>query len=242
MREVSAWLRGLVRGEPESESPHPATIPGPDGLTPLQHESDRAFTAAIESTGLTIRDRRLSRATILGNSVVVIVLRVVEVPLIATMGRDFVSVISPRGTGIQIGMIDYDSVEAFCAELTGAVTAEATRLRDGVPAPPRRSPPPLPTPVPLSPLVRSVVVERYPPPHGDEVASLLEHTRLGFYDKPCVDRDRVQLAILKRANGDLERLRSIALGPKDFRDLLVWSGLAQPNWREVLRDAGYRVP
>ena len=204
-------------------------IPGPDELSAFQHECERAFDAAIESTGLAIGGRKVSRMQFRGTSIVSIVVQVENVPMIASIGRDAMSVTTDVGTDIQFGMVDYSSVEDLCRDMTRAVVAEAIRLRDGIPAPPRRPPPPLPTPVRLSATVRAQVTEQYPSPNDQAAISLLEHTRLGIYDYSSAERDAILQAILRIANGKMDSLRRLALDPRDYRDLLVGARLLESN-------------
>lgn len=97
----------------------------------------------------------------------------------------------------------------------------------------------------VSELVRNEVAARFPAPEVPRVLARLEQTALPFLDAAGRDRgrDRVHLAILKRADGNYRRFEdSLALAARDWRDLLVSTGLADQNWPEVLRAAGYPVP
>jgi hypothetical protein len=97
----------------------------------------------------------------------------------------------------------------------------------------------------VSDLVRREVRERFATPDASDVEVLLEATALPFLDEPARrrERDRVHLAILKQAGGDFERFaRYLALAAVDWRDLLMAAGLADENWPEVLRGAGFPVP
>jgi hypothetical protein len=56
-------------------------------------------------------------------------------------------------------------------------------------------------------------------------------------------RDRVQLAMLKEADGSLDRFsEALKLAASDWRDVLVCAGLADEDWTRVLHAAGYPVP
>jgi hypothetical protein len=71
--------------------------------------------------------------------------------------------------------------------------------------------------------------------------------RLNDLALPLAERqslERIQSAIVFLANGDLGRLeRSASLAEKDWRDVLVWSGLADADWEGRLDDSlGPRDP
>jgi len=98
----------------------------------------------------------------------------------------------------------------------------------------------------VSALVRSEVEERFPAEHVGTVVAELEQLEGAInprgYDDPY-GRDRIQLAVLLYARGDLHRLRSaIETARVDWRDLLVGCGLANNDWPDVLSRAGFRVP
>jgi len=97
----------------------------------------------------------------------------------------------------------------------------------------------------MSALVRREVRARFAKVDAFDVEHLLEATQLPFLEEPNRrrERDRVHLAILKLANGDFERAaRSLAQAASDWRDVLVEAGLANEDWPEVLRGAGFPVP
>jgi hypothetical protein len=53
--------------------------------------------------------------------------------------------------------------------------------------------------------------------------------------QPPDGRERVQAAILVLTRTDPDRLaESIRIAERDWRDALVWAGLAQPDWPERL--------
>jgi hypothetical protein len=96
----------------------------------------------------------------------------------------------------------------------------------------------------VSDLVRSEVQSRFP----DDAATVIEQltaTPLPFLDTPdrTRERDRVHLAIIKLSGGDTAKLPHILdRAASDWRDVLVWSGLANVDWPDVLRAAGFPVP
>jgi hypothetical protein len=94
-------------------------------------------------------------------------------------------------------------------------------------------------------MVRQEVGRRFAAEQVGEVLGVLESTTLPFLDLPGHERerDRVHLAILLVADGDLAQLReATALAAIDWRDVLMWAGLGGGNWPEVLRRAGFPVP
>lgn len=96
----------------------------------------------------------------------------------------------------------------------------------------------------VSELVRHEVAARFPA-DAETVIGSLEATALPFLDAPdrARERDRVHLAIIKLSSGDVAQLPKILdYARRDWRDVLVWSGLGQPNWPDVLRAAGFPVP
>ena len=96
----------------------------------------------------------------------------------------------------------------------------------------------------VSDLVKQEVAKRFPADAASVTASL-EATPLAFLEAENRrrERDRVQLAIIKLSGGDLARLPHILeRAAMDWRDILVWSGLGQPDWADVLRADGFPVP
>ena len=97
----------------------------------------------------------------------------------------------------------------------------------------------------VSELVRREIRTRF---GSDDAAALelrLETTPLPFLDAEnrARERDRVHLGILLASRGDPERfVRHLDMAKRDWRDLLMASGLANGNWPEVLAAAGYPVP
>ena len=96
----------------------------------------------------------------------------------------------------------------------------------------------------VSDLVRSEVQSRFP----NDAATVVEQlavTPLPFLDAPdrTRERDRVHLAIIKLSGGDTAKLPHILdRAAMDWRDVLVWSGLGNADWPDVLRTAGFPVP
>lgn len=96
----------------------------------------------------------------------------------------------------------------------------------------------------VSELVRQEVEKRFPA-NSAAVLESLGATPLAFLDADNRrrERDRVHLAIIKLSDGDVAQLPKILdYARRDWRDVLVWSGLGQPNWPDVLRAAGFPVP
>ena len=65
----------------------------------------------------------------------------------------------------------------------------------------------------------------------------LERVDLGSWlsTQPPDGRERVLAAVLVLTRGDPGRLaESIGIAERDWRDALVWAGLAQPDWPEGL--------
>lgn len=97
----------------------------------------------------------------------------------------------------------------------------------------------------LSECVRDQAAKQFAPPLLDEILVQLEAAPLPLLDGPRFqrDRDRVRLGVLKVAGSDPARFRkALDQASRDWRDLLVWAGMAQPDWERVLRDAGMNVP
>jgi hypothetical protein len=96
----------------------------------------------------------------------------------------------------------------------------------------------------VSALVRQEIEKRFPDDAVSVIASF-EATPLPFLDAENRrrEKDRVHLAIIKLSGGDITRVpHSLEIAARDWRDVLVWSGLGQPNWPDVLRDSGFPVP
>jgi hypothetical protein len=95
----------------------------------------------------------------------------------------------------------------------------------------------------VSPLVRAEARDRFEPVDAAKVLLLLEGVELPFLSDPNADTDRVQLALLKLADGSLERFRDeLHRARHDWRDILDCAGLHHSDWRDVLHGWGYRVP
>ena len=97
----------------------------------------------------------------------------------------------------------------------------------------------------VSKLVRTEVRARFAPDDAIVVERLLGATVLPFLEEPARQRERarVHLAILLEAGGSLERFaRALSHAAVDWRDTLVEAGLANDDWPDVLRAAGFGVP
>ena len=97
----------------------------------------------------------------------------------------------------------------------------------------------------LSALVRTEVFRHFSADDAQTAIQLLQATPLPFLDEPDreTDRQRVQLAAVKYAAGDLDKLRQATqLAHDDWRDLLMATGLGGENWRMVLARDGFPVP
>jgi hypothetical protein len=69
------------------------------------------------------------------------------------------------------------------------------------------------------------------------VAHALERVDLGSWlsTEPPDGRERVLAAVLVLTHGDPDRLAdSIGIAERDWRDALVFAGVAQPDWPERL--------
>ena len=97
----------------------------------------------------------------------------------------------------------------------------------------------------LSELVRREVHRRFTEGDAYDVECLLQATQLPMLDdvRHRRERDRVQLAVLKQADGSFERFaRSLAQATSDWRDVLVAAGLGNEDWPDVLKASGFPVP
>lgn len=77
-----------------------------------------------------------------------------------------------------------------------------------------------------------------------EATRIVEATDLGTMREPNsrAGRLRIQHAMLRLAKGDLTRLRESAThAARDWRNVLVWSGLGAGDWVKTLRDDGVEV-
>ena len=96
----------------------------------------------------------------------------------------------------------------------------------------------------VSPLVRQHIMLRFKPDETVAADRLIQGAKLPLLDGPAFDRDRerVQLAAIKMASGNLIALASwLELAKKDWRDLLVSAGWADADWPEVARRDGFAV-
>jgi hypothetical protein len=97
----------------------------------------------------------------------------------------------------------------------------------------------------VSDLVRREVAARFSAVDAPTVIEQLAATPLPFLDAAnrTRERDRVHLAIVKLSEADMAKLPKILnYAARDWRDVLVWSGLGNVDWPDVLRAAGYTVP
>lgn len=90
--------------------------------------------------------------------------------------------------------------------------------------------------VAVTPLVRAQVVRCFAPADVAVVCA-----ELGEADLPLINNDgeRVHLALLHLASGDLEQFRvHLACAKSDWRDTLVAAGLGNVGWWRVLEARG----
>jgi hypothetical protein len=87
--------------------------------------------------------------------------------------------------------------------------------------------------------VRRAVARLFPPDQVDAVLEQLASTQLPLGgDWP----ERIHLAILHLSHGDMHRFKQqLADARLDWRDTLVADGLANEDWREVLRGRGIEL-
>ncbi|MFQ5989283.1 MAG: hypothetical protein ACE5K9_05145 [Candidatus Methylomirabilales bacterium] len=97
----------------------------------------------------------------------------------------------------------------------------------------------------VSSLVAAEVRDRFSEKEALLVLSAFEAAELPFLEDESRTRERarVQLAVLKLANGSLSAFEQwLREACVDWRDVLVAAGMAHENWLRVLREAGFRVP
>lgn len=101
----------------------------------------------------------------------------------------------------------------------------------------------------VSELIRGEIRGRFSDKDAEDALRLCETTSLPFLDVPDPtaaqhrERDRVHLAVLKLAAGNvMELARALDVGASDWRDVLVAAGMGHENWPDVLREAGFPVP
>ena len=93
--------------------------------------------------------------------------------------------------------------------------------------------------VTVTPLVRAQAEKTFPPAAAATVCAALAAA-----DLPLINNngERVHLAILHLAAGDLARLRThLAAACTDWRDVLVAAGLADIGWPKVLQKRGIKL-
>ena len=96
----------------------------------------------------------------------------------------------------------------------------------------------------LSPVVAAEVRDRFRGPDVEVVLAALDAAVLPLGSRAAPsERPRIQLAILKLAEGDLAEFReALRIAEIDWRDTLVASGFGNADWREAIARAGMRVP
>jgi hypothetical protein len=93
-----------------------------------------------------------------------------------------------------------------------------------------------------APIVVAEVNRRFAGEDANRVVALLEKTELPLV-RTTTDASRIQLAILKLADGDIAAAETAAMRASiDWRDVLVAAGMADADWRAVLQQAGFPVP
>jgi len=98
--------------------------------------------------------------------------------------------------------------------------------------------------MPLHPAVETAVRDRFRPADVDTVLAALEAAALPLGSRAAPsERPRIQLAIVKLAEGDPARFReALRLAELDWRDTLLAAGFAHADWREAIARAGMRAP
>src|SRR5262249_27214176 len=80
-------------------------------------------------------------------------------------------------------------------------------------------------------LMISKVRECFPEDKAEEVLAILDQYGTESYER---ERERVQIAILKLANGNLEELlRLIQVAKRDYRDVLAWAEYPEAMRRDT---------
>jgi hypothetical protein len=91
----------------------------------------------------------------------------------------------------------------------------------------------------VSPLVREQARRFFAPAQTDDVVAALDTSDLSL---GLMNADRVQLAILIIAHGDMQDFRvALRQARQDWRDTLVDAGLAGDDWPAVLRQHGIEI-
>ncbi|MBI5817403.1 MAG: hypothetical protein HZA88_00285 [Verrucomicrobia bacterium] len=90
-----------------------------------------------------------------------------------------------------------------------------------------------------SSLVRKQAHRFFAPMHAADVIAALDTADLSL---GLMNADRVQLAILLIARGDMQEFRvALRQARQDWRDTLVTAGLADDDWPAVLRKEGIEI-
>src|SRR5262249_11802028 len=96
----------------------------------------------------------------------------------------------------------------------------------------------------ISPTVDREIGRRFADAHVGEARRLLQSISFPLVSKADATlRARIQLAAIKSSRGTIDGLeRALETARSDWRDLLVVTGLASDNWREVLVRDGFETP
>lgn len=91
----------------------------------------------------------------------------------------------------------------------------------------------------VSPQVRKQAHRFFAPAQADDVIAALDTSDLSL---GVMGADRVQLAILLIARGDMQAFRvALRQARQDWRDTLVAAGLADEDWPAILRRHGIEI-
>ena len=91
----------------------------------------------------------------------------------------------------------------------------------------------------VSSVVREQAHRFFSPAQADDVIAALDTSDLSL---GLMDADRVHLAILLIARGDVQQFRvALQQARQDWRDTLVTAGLAEEDWPAVLRAHGIEI-
>jgi hypothetical protein len=121
--------------------------------------------------------------------------------------------------------------------VTGRVPSSSITLRARRRAPDASARLTLDQPIPLTPRLRAAVERAFSEPDRPGAIDALERVDLGDWlsTKPPHGRERVLAAVLELARGDELRLAAaIRDAERDWRDVLVWGGLANGDWHARL--------
>lgn len=81
-------------------------------------------------------------------------------------------------------------------------------------------------------------VERdFPPGEIPVVSQLLEELVESVVEGWSIDEERIAAAVVLQSQGDADRFAEAAeVAQQDWRDLLVWSGLAHEGWKDRINE------